>query len=292
MISSISPDWSSEKTARGKTLCAAFLNAPKHQRFLLGRNVYAKAVADHISVAGVIDDFTKETIWAGLPIVKLTDVPDEAIVLACSGGRPLTVRRLLNQKGVTHLDYFTFLKFSGLTLPQAVFNEDFAEIATNHQAALEWLDHLMADKISRTTLRQLISFRMSYDLAALEGFTQREDVQYFEPFIDFAAGTPVFVDVGGYDGFTAKEFIRQQQINRCARPRYNSLIIYFCTPMAQGHMTRSCGFRPTGQPRRFLRMEQRKFRSAGSTILCMMRQSLSKWTSRAPNWPRLRVRRV
>jgi FkbM family methyltransferase len=209
MIRDVCEDWPPEKTEKAQALCQAFLAAPKRRRFLFGRNVYAEAVAKKLEVGGVVDDFTKDTHWAGLCVTKLADLPADSIVLACSGGRPLTVRRLLDEKNITHLDYFSFMKHSGLDLPEAVFNEGCAHTVSSHREDLEWLEGLMADEISLDTLRMLMTFRMSYDLDALEGFSQREDLQYFEPFINYSVSAAVFVDVGGYDGNTAIAFINR-----------------------------------------------------------------------------------
>ena len=200
--------WDAEKASRAVSLCKTFLEAPIERRFIFGRNVYASSVLEKIDVAGVVDDFSNTDEFHGTPIVKLTDVPIDAVVLACSGGRPLTVRRLLTERGIVNLDYFMFLEWSGIELREIVFNEGFAEIASNHAGDLDWVFSLMSDETSRNTLRKLIRFRFSNDLDALEGFTYREEMQYFEPFIDYSSEKAVFVDVGGYDGFTSKEFIK------------------------------------------------------------------------------------
>lgn len=208
MISDISPDWSAEKAAIAKGWCREFLEAPAMQLFLFGRNLYSEAIANKLRVDGIVDDFTDLLTWYGVPIVKLADLPADAMVLACSGGWPLTVRKLLETKDVDHLDYFAFRKFSGVVLPEAVFNEDCVELVARHKSDLNWVEGLLADDTSSEIMRKLMTIRISYDLDALEGFKHAEDAQYFEPFIDYTAGAPVFVDVGGFDGFTTKEFIR------------------------------------------------------------------------------------
>ena len=223
----ISSEWNAEKAKRAKLLCKKFLETPASERFIFGRNVYSEKVAEKIKVNGFIDEFTDLSIWNGIPIIKLAELPAKAMVLACSGGRPLTVRRLLDAKKVSHLDYFMLLKWSGLDLPDAVFNEGCAEVVAKHQSDLDWLENLMADDISRETLRKLMTFRVTYDLDALEGFKQAEDVQYFEPFVKYTDGAPVFVDVGGFDGFTTKQFIRHAPNYKAVHifePEYNNQV--------------------------------------------------------------------
>ncbi|MEJ6395944.1 FkbM family methyltransferase [Gymnodinialimonas sp. 2305UL16-5] len=208
-LEDISPDWPVEKAKHARDLCTAFLNAPAKNRFLFGRNVYTTAVLERLKVAGVIDDFTDETSINGIPIIRMDGLPKDAFVLALSGGRPLTVRRLLEEKGVQYIDYFSLLKWGNLDLPEAIFNEGFSDNIVKNVSEVAWLYDLLSDEISRSTLRKLFKFRHSYDLDSLDGFTDREKEQYFDPILDIKEDSPVFLDVGGFDGFTTQEFIRR-----------------------------------------------------------------------------------
>lgn len=162
MISNISPDWSAEKAAIAKAWCRKFLEAPAMQRFLFGRSLHSEAVANKVTVAGIVDDFTDLLTWYGVPIVKLADLPRDAMVLACSGGRPPTVQKLLETKGVDHLNYFALRKFIRVVLPEAVFNEDCVQLVTRHKSDLNWVEELLADDTSREIMRKLMSFRIRW----------------------------------------------------------------------------------------------------------------------------------
>ena len=206
---SISRQWDAERADRARALCRAFLNTAPAKRFVMGLNVYASAVAAQVEMAGFVDDFTGEASFAGKPVVRMADLPADAFVLAVAGGRPLTVRRLLDNAGLRNVDYFTFHTWSGLDLPEAVFNEGFRGSFDQNRDQVDWLFGRLADEESRETLRKLFSFRYTYDLDHLAGFTERQTEQYFEPFFRLSGGQPVFVDVGGFDGFTSEEFIRR-----------------------------------------------------------------------------------
>ena len=56
-------------------------------------------------------------------------------------------------------------------------------------------------------------------ISHLEGFTQRENVQYFEDFLLLEPEGETFVDVGAYDGYTSQDFIA-----RC--PRYRAVYAF------------------------------------------------------------------
>lgn len=219
MISDTPQNWDIKKAALAKKCCNEFMEAPQGRRYLFGRNVYSQAVALQVPVAGIIDDFIDLAEWCGTPLVKLSEVPEDALILSCVGGKPLSARRLLREYNLWNLDYFAFYKFSGLKLPEAVFNEGCAELVVSHKAELDWLQGLLADSVSVEILKKIMMFRLTYDLDTLEGLVQNEANQYFEPFVDYTFGKPSFVDVGGFDGHTTKQFIAHA-------PNYESVEIF------------------------------------------------------------------
>lgn len=198
-----------ERLAHAKAFCQTFTDpASTRPRVLFGRNVYAKNLIRQYPIHAVVDDFCTDTHFQGVPIIRSEHIPPTAQVLALSGGRPLTVKDHLNSMGVDHLDYFAFEKHAGIAVRPIVFNEGFAEDFERHRARYEWVLGLLADEPSRQAFRQLVSFRYKADVELMRGFTFREPEQYFEPFLNFQATGEVFYDVGCYDGYTTKEFIR------------------------------------------------------------------------------------
>ena len=202
-----------------KRFCAAFLNPSGCPRYVLGRNVYSEKIIDTLTIDGVIDDFADIAGFKGVPVLKSDQIPSNALVVVASGGRPISAKKKLVESEIKCLDYFSFLKFSGLPLIEVVFNEGFNEDFDAHQSEYEWVYNLLADEKSRQVYRQLVSFRIKYDLGLLEGFTPREDEQYFEDFLELQEEGESFADIGCFDGFTSLEFIK-----RC--PKYVAVHIF------------------------------------------------------------------
>jgi FkbM family methyltransferase len=200
--------------------CEEFFAQGPRQKFVFGRNVYTRSLLEHIKVDGVIDDFTGEIEFQGVPIRRMRDIEPNALVLIAAGGRPLSAKKQLDELGLQNLDYFSFLKYSGLpSLAPIVFNENFAEDFRAHQAQYEWIHGLLADQTSCTIFRKLVSFRLNYDLDDLQGFTARESEQYFEDFLQLAPAGETFIDVGGFNGYNSLEFIK-----RC--PQYTAIHLF------------------------------------------------------------------
>lgn len=218
-LSSVELTWGDADAEGAIKSCNYFLNSEPSKRFIFGRNVYARAVSQKVDVAGFIDDYTSDTEYEGRPIINRTEIPNDAVVLSASGGRPLTVQKLLDDQGIRNLDYFSLYKWGKLNLPEAVFNEGFQKEFDAHKADIGRVFSRLADEESREVLVKLLSFRYTYNLSNLQGFTERQTEQYFEPFFFVNAHQSVFVDVGGFDGFTSEEFIRRA-------PDYHAVYIF------------------------------------------------------------------
>ena len=190
--------------------CTKFCAKDRHPKYIFGRNVYTRSVLEHVNVDGVIDDFTSDTLFHGAPICRMMDVESNALVLIAAGGRPLSAKKQLDDLNLRNLDYFSFLKYSGLkSLKLVVFNEQFADDFRANEANYEWIHSLLADETSRTIFRKLVSFRLNYDLEDLQGFSAREPEQYFEDFLQIAPAGETFIDVGGFNGYNSLEFIKR-----------------------------------------------------------------------------------
>jgi FkbM family methyltransferase len=185
----------------------------------MGRNVYAESIAQHIPLDGFIDDFTSESSYLGRPVLKAADVPTGSMVLIASGGQPLTAMKKLSGLGIENLDYFSFLRFSGLALRDVVFNEGFSEEYQRNKTEYDWCYERLSDDCSRDIFENLVNFRKTYDIAFMQGFTCREDQQYFEDFLKLKADGESFCDIGCYDGANTREFIKRA-------PQYRSVHVF------------------------------------------------------------------
>lgn len=226
------------RVRQAKRFCTAFLGEGSRPRYLLGRNIYGQAIVRSASISGVIDDIASGDKFLGLPVVRADDVPRDALVLNAAGGRPLTAQSRLNELGLENLDYFAFFKFSGLQLTPVMFNEGFAEDFLNNTSQYALIYSLLRDSMSRDVFLRLVSFRIKYDLELMRGFKSREHEQYFERFLELGAVGESFVDVGGYDGATTLDFVRQ-----C--PKYREINVFEPEPQnycrcvaALGHLPR------------------------------------------------------
>lgn len=199
--------------------CELFLGENTHLKYIMGRNIYTEALCNLIKVDGIVDDFTTETNYKGLPIIKVQDIPPKSMVLNASGGRPLSAKYKLDSVGLSNLDYFAFYQITRLALPEVRFNEGFEHEYLDNKQKYAWIYDLLNDEKSKEQFLKLINFRFSHDIVHLNGFTQKEDIQYFEDFLDLKQKGETFIDVGAYDGFTSKEFIK-----RC--PNYEQVFAF------------------------------------------------------------------
>ena len=211
-----------EENAQAVGFCREFLAASPEQRYVFGRNEYAQSIAEAVEVGFFIDDFTEEKQYLGKSIIKTEDIPHDAlVVVAVALGRPLTVANKLSHASIRHISYFEFYRYSGLEILPVTFWDRFEPDFNIHEDKYRWLFERLEDTESKRILGSIINFRLSADLAYMSGFTDRQKEQYFEDFLDLKPNDEVFVDVGGFDGFTSLEFIR-----RC--PHYRG--VYFFEP--------------------------------------------------------------
>lgn len=204
---------------RAKEFWKEFKSESARPKLVFGRNLYAQSILQTCSVDGFIDDFSTEPTFCGLPVIRTADIPSNALVLVASGARPLTVRQKLDRLGIEQLDYFCLYKWSEAPLRDIVFNEGFCNEYIANENEYQWIHDRLSDELSRRIFRQLISFRFNCDLDFMTGFSDRQQEQYFEGFLNLQATGEVFVDVGAFDGFTTLEFIK-----RC--PNYRAAYLF------------------------------------------------------------------
>ncbi len=199
--------------------CADFCKVGGRPRYVFGRNVYTEAIFSVVDVDGVIDDYFQGDEYLGKPVITTDQVPENALVLVASGGRPLTVKKKMEELGIESLDYFAFLQYSGLPLKELVFNEGFAQDFDDNREKYEQIFEMLADDESKQLFQKLVSFRLKHDLELLEGFSYREPQQYYEDFLELQEEGESFADIGGFDGSTSMEFIK-----RC--PQFKSIHLF------------------------------------------------------------------
>lgn len=185
--------------------------AQKRPRYVFGVTPYGKEIAEKFALDGFIDDKVSELEVMGLPVIKLHQLPANALVVsAIVDARPLTAWRVLAEKGVDQIDYFSFYQqfASVLTKPSWYHQQAFKDDYIAHRARYDRIRDMLADEASRQTFDALVNFRLTNSLGCLTGFSHRIHEQYFDlPLV--APWTAHFVDCGSYDGETTAEFIRR-----------------------------------------------------------------------------------
>ena len=179
-------------------------------RYIFGKNLYAESIARTIDVDGFVDDFTQDTEFLGKPVIKTEGLPKNSMaVSAVVLGRPLTARKKLQDRGIENLDYYSFRKYSGTEIMPVLFMDEFKATYKQNEEKVDWLYGLLSDEVSKEILERIVCFRLSENIDYMEGFTDCQDRQYFENFLGLKSEGEVFVDVGGYDGYTSEEFIKR-----------------------------------------------------------------------------------
>ena len=184
------------------------MSGPRVPVYVLGRNKYAQGVARAVSVKAFIDDFTTESAYMEKPIIRMRELPADCIVVSCVvAGNSLTALDRLESAGVREaIDYFTLSRLSPDVFSPVDYcarnRQDIIENATRY----DWVYNLLVDDVSKRHFKKVVDFRLNMDVEHMRGFTLRIDEQYFE---DFLPRNPaeVFVDGGGYDGKTTRQFV-------------------------------------------------------------------------------------
>lgn len=202
-----------------RAFCDDFLSGAK-PRYIFGRNEYATSIAQAVDVDGFIDDFTDDQTFLNKPIIRIEDVPKNALVVsAVVLGRPLTAEQRLKDFDIRSLDFFAFTKYAEIAIIPIMFWDEFPANFKQHRGQYEWVYNLLQDNESKRIFTKIINFRLSGDLSYMHGFTDIQYRQYFEDFLALKPDNEVFVDVGGFDGYTSIEFIK-----RC--PAYGAVHVF------------------------------------------------------------------
>lgn len=187
-----------------------FFGGEPGKRYILGINEYAQEVAALVNVDGFIDDYTAAASWLGKPVVRLASVDPDSMVVSCvTVARPFTALSKLQVVGIRqYCDYFSLANVSAGRLPLVHALAETRQDHLENAAEYQWVRARLCDEESRHVFDSLMEFRLTGNLGAMAGFEYAADRQYFEPFVALDKGE-VFVDGGGFDGYTSEEFARR-----------------------------------------------------------------------------------
>ncbi len=200
---------------RALDFCAEFRGSNRRPKFVFGCTSYAHDILKGVEIDAFVDDLFQQPSYLGKPVIRSTDIPPNALVVAASIFRPTTMKAKLDSLEVESLDFFAFCKFSGLNLKPAAFSEGNVEDYNKHKSSYETVHELLEDDLSKSIFRRLLSFRVTNDISHLADFSLRDKEQYFEDFLDLKPDGETFVDVGGFDAYTSRQFMK-----RCPQYRH------------------------------------------------------------------------
>ena len=200
----INPEYENE---RARSFCQAFAcsNRPK---YVLGRNKWARSIAEQVKIDGFIDDVTSEKEWLGRPIIPMETISQNALVVQAILGKPFIAEKRVRQFQFDALDYFSFFKYSGMSIKPVLFWEGMIQDIKDNFVKYKKVYNQLQDNTSKNQFYNIVNFRRSYDINYMRGFESKENQQYFEKFLNLNRKGESFVDVGAYDGYSSKEFIK------------------------------------------------------------------------------------
>jgi FkbM family methyltransferase len=180
---------------------------PNKPVFVLGRNKYAERVSRAVAVNAFIDDFTNQKTYSDKPVIRMTDLPRECFVVSCVMDTvPVTAWDRLRSAGVRDvIDYFALARLAPKTFAPVDFCNGNRTDILEHKTRYQQVYDRLADETSKQHFAKVVAFRLNMDLEQMRGFSLTIDRQYFEPFLPVAPNG-VFVDGGGYDGQTTRQF--------------------------------------------------------------------------------------
>lgn len=203
-----------------RQFCAEFI-AGKRPRYVLGRNEYAESILAKLDIDGVVDDYTSDSYYQGVPIIKMSDLSEECQVVSVVIGRPITALERLHRFTPRALDYFSFVRYADLDVKPVKFWPQFRKDFDVNHDQYKMIFNLLSDEASRKAFMDIIHFRYYSDLSYMKGYTDKQASQYFEPFLPLRQEGEIFADIGGFDGMTTLEFIKRH-------PGYDA--VYFFEP--------------------------------------------------------------
>jgi len=126
----INSDYINEKD---KNLVELFITSDTHKKYILGINKLTKSVLKLIEVDGIIDDFTRVQRSRKKEVLKIEEVPKDALILWTATGSPLEVKQRLDKMGFKNISYLSLCKYSTLELVEPPFIMDFKEDYANNK---------------------------------------------------------------------------------------------------------------------------------------------------------------
>ena len=193
---------------KDKELVDIFISSQNVKKYILGINKFSKAISKLIKVDGIIDDFTRIQSSRKKHILKIEDIPKDAIILSTASGSPLEVKNRLDDMGFQNFNYLVLYKFSLFDLPTPPFIVDFEDDFKRNRDKYSEVYDLLEDEKSKEVFEKVINFKITFDYNFMAGFTNDYEGQYFDKNIIPEIKDITFLDGGGYIGDTLPTIIK------------------------------------------------------------------------------------
>lgn len=163
---------------------------------IFGRNIYVHRLEKYFTIRSII---TSEAQTSNLS--NSNDIP---LVVAASGrinqAMAEAQRYRTNPVHITEIMRRWPTQFGDL-----LFNENGRELFEKRKNAVQRVANLFADTESKECFLRLVNFRSDYDLKHIKDLSDKQERQYFEPFLPKKI-SGCFIDIGAFDGWTSKYF--------------------------------------------------------------------------------------
>jgi FkbM family methyltransferase len=206
-ISEIIKSLPDDSVERQKIANSFFNSTMNHRRFAVGKNSESLQLHSLVTLSGIIDDYSpKGSRWNGIPLLHTSAVPIDAFIVNCSTSiSPVNVEQHLKKAGFKNIVPYCSLVLvsnNGLSMPE--FVKSFKKEIELYPESWQKIYDSLADDTSQKSFLDIIRYRYTADPQYMSDYSVRIDQQYFEEFMNYKQ--EVFVDAGGFDGDTSKEF--------------------------------------------------------------------------------------
>ena len=193
---------------KDKELVELFVSSSSTKKYILGINKLTKSVLKFMEVDGIIDDFTRVQRSRKKEILKIEEVPHDALILWTATGSPLEVKHRLDTMGFKNISYLALCKYTAFDLVDPPFIMDFKEDFKHNKKSYNRVYNILEDEKSKSVFEKVINFKISFDYEFMDSFTNDHEGQYFDKEIVPKIDNISFLDGGGYVGDTATEVIK------------------------------------------------------------------------------------
>lgn len=190
------------------------------KKYIFGRNESARQLSKVIEFDAFIDDFSNEVEWLEKPVLKSKDIDKDVIVVSCSLAiYPRSAISILKKQRIKYiLDYLEVMKYSHSKVLSMPFLERASKDIDHNFRHYQWVYHKITEAKSQKVLIDILNFRKNKNFVYLKDYNVDIKGQYFEDFL-YLKKNEVFVDIGGFDGQTSKQFI-----THC--PEYKTIYLF------------------------------------------------------------------